>query len=248
MNDPKIGDAFGDILRACWAQGGEPGAVFEVIERDDGFIRAADASRYFVTPERGQLELRACERAAGRVLDIGCGAGRHAVVMGEAGLDVVGLDLSPGAVEVARDRGVPAHRGSADRPPDGLGTFDTFVMLGNNLGLLSSRERAPVVLTALARLARPGARLYGSGMDPYVTEEPAHLAYQEHNRQVGRMPGQLRLRVRHMILATDWFDYLLLSPGELAELVTGTPWSLRDVSVDGPNYLAELSVLETVTP
>jgi SAM-dependent methyltransferase len=236
-----VGDAFGEILRACWAAGGESGGAYEVIERDDGLIGVGDASRYFDPASRwGPLESRACERAAGRVLDVGCGAGRHAVVMAAAGLDVIGLDPSAGAVAVTRDRGVPAQLGSVTDPPYGLGTFDTFVMLGNNLGLLASRDRAPAVLSSLARLANPGARLYGGCLDPHATQDPAHIAYHQRNLELGRMPGQLQIRVRHKLLVTDWFDYLLVSPDELAGLVAGTPWALNDITVDGANYLAEL--------
>lgn len=178
----------------------------------------------------------------GRVLDAGCGGGRHAVLMAKAKGDpeIVGLDVSPGAVEVTRSRGISAHRGEITAPPAGIGTFDSVMLLGNNLGLLSSREQAPYILAALARLARPGARLYGTGTDPSATANPVHQAYNERNREHGRLPGQQRLRVRHQFIATDWFDYLLMAPDELADIVTTTAWDLHNVTTDGPNYLAEL--------
>lgn len=179
---PRPGDAFGEILRACWAKDAQTGAAFEVIERDDGFIGVSDASSYFAPPTPQDLDLRACERATGRVLDVGRGAGRHAVAMARAGLEVVGLDTSPGAVEVTKSRGVPAYLGSVADLPDVLGTFDSFVLLGNNLGLLDSTHRAPAVLAALTRLARPGARLYGTCIDPGGTDDPTHIAYHGRNR------------------------------------------------------------------
>lgn len=40
--------------------------------------------------------------APGRVLDVGCGPGRTTGLLRERGLDVIGIDLSPGMIEVAR--------------------------------------------------------------------------------------------------------------------------------------------------
>ena len=88
-------------------------------------------------------------------------------------VDVVGLDTSSGAVATACERGVVARLGNVARPDGGLGRFDTFLMLGNNLGLLGSADQAHEVLTNLARLARPGARLYGTTVDPDAVELPA---------------------------------------------------------------------------
>src|SRR5438477_10940820 len=42
----------------------------------------------------------------GPVLDLGCGAGRASLYFQDRGLEVTGLDSSPGAVEVSRLRGV----------------------------------------------------------------------------------------------------------------------------------------------
>src|SRR5699024_2439971 len=86
--------------------------------------------------------------------------------------------------------------------------YDTFLLLGNNLGLLEGPERAPVFLAALAALARPGARIIAQGADPYRTTGPVQTAYPRLNRERGRLGGQLRLRLRYRQLSTDWFDYL----------------------------------------
>ncbi|MEU0236283.1 class I SAM-dependent methyltransferase [Nocardiopsis sp. NPDC006198] len=160
--------------------------------------------------------------AGGRVLDVGVGTGRHALALQASGKDVVGLDPSPGAVEVARQRGVDARLGSIAAPPADIGRFDALLLLGNNLGLLQGPERAPEVLAHLASLARPGALLIGTGMDP-STADADHRAYQERNRRAGRLPGQIRMRNRQGVLATDWFDYLLAGVDDLRALVRRSP-------------------------
>jgi SAM-dependent methyltransferase len=197
VEDPVVDDAFGAALRACYEADVRPGVVFE-IERDDEFISFEDAARYFApTEDWSTLERQACEEFTGRVLDLGCGAGRHASVLTAAGLDGIGVDTSPGAVEVARSRGVDAQLGSASTLPAGIAAVDTVALFGNNVRLLGTRLQAPIVLAELARVAAPGARVLASGIDPYATTNPVHIAYHDRNRQRGRMPGQLRLRVRH---------------------------------------------------
>jgi SAM-dependent methyltransferase len=244
VDGPVPGDAFGQALARCWASGIQPGQAFEVIERDDGYLGVGDAARYFASPEDwSPAERQAVWRASGRILDIGCGAGRHAVVLRDGGHDVTGLELSPGAAGVARDRGIRVVEGSIVAPPSGLGRFDTLLLLGNNLGLLGSATTAGRVLTNLADLAAPDARVIGIGMDPYQTTVVEHLAYHELNRHRGRYPGQIRMRVRDGVVATDWFDYLFLSPDEFVALVAESRWKVDHIDTeDGPNYLAVLSL------
>src|SRR5439155_545816 len=77
---------------------------------------------------------------SGRVLDVGCGGGCVCLHLQERGQDVVGIDVSPGAIEVCRRRGVRDVRLlSIDDVDHSLGQFDTVVMLGNNIGLLGGR-------------------------------------------------------------------------------------------------------------
>ena len=81
----------------------------------------------------------------------------------------------------------------------------------------------------LWRLRPLADRIVAGSNDPYATEDPARLAYQERNRKRGRMPGQLRLRVRYRGLIGPWFDYLIVSPDEMATILEGTQWRIRRV-------------------
>ncbi|WP_428962645.1 class I SAM-dependent methyltransferase [Micromonospora fluostatini] len=254
MTEPRIGDVYGEVLRDALAVatgigprplvGGRlPRPVIEIIERDDGLINGAPAAHYLDPPADWQpYDHRAVDRVRGATLDVGVGAGRIALLLQDRGVPVTGLDTSPGALAVARRRGVRdlVHATVDDHVADGR-RYDTFLLLGNNLGLFEGRERAPALLAALAALARPGAQIIAHGTDPYGTTDPVHTGYHERNRRRGRLGGQLRLRLRYRELATHWFDYLVCSPEEFAALVHGSPWRLTDLDTrDAPYYLATL--------
>lgn len=223
-----------------------------IVEREDGHINPASLSMYFADyPEWPAVDIRMQEFVHGRVLDVGCGAGRHALHLQDIGFDVVGMDRSSIAVEVAKQRGVrQAYAASFDEflaggGPD-LGVFDSIIMMGHNIGLLHGFDEGRKMLKQLARITSPDARIIGTSRAAGRTDDPDHLAYQEKNRERGRMPGQLSLRVRHRTLASDWMDYLILSEDELRQLVEGTGWRLEttiegDGGFGGTSYLAVLS-------
>jgi hypothetical protein len=65
-----------------------------------------------------------------------------------------------------------------------------------------------------------------------------HLRYQDENVHRGRLPGQIRIRVRHRDASTPWFDYLMVSPGELERLLDGTGWRLSRTLDSDDTYIA----------
>ena len=163
----------------------------------------------------------------GRVLDVGAGAGRVSFHLQERGHDVVAIDVSPGAIDVCKRRGVRDARVMRFEDVDAsLGPIDTVVMFGNNFGLFAGPRKAATMLRRLHRLTTERGRIVAESRGVYDTDDPDHLAYHELNRRRGRMAGQLRLRVRHRLLATPWFDYLIVSQDEMRDLVAGSGWEI----------------------
>ena len=95
-----------------------------------------------------------------RVLDAGCGTGRVAIELARRGYDVVGVDLDPSMLSVARDtapalRWVEADLATAE-PPDG--PYDAVVLAGNVMIFLAPGTEPDVVRHVVGAL-RPGGLL-----------------------------------------------------------------------------------------
>lgn len=223
-----IGDAFGRALLAHHR--GEDGT--HLVVRDDGYRHVADADRYFGDlASWSEAEAAAFERVQGRVLDIGGGAGRVALAAAERGLEARSIDTSPGAVEVARMRGADAE--VATIYTLSAGEWDTVILFGSNLGLMRDADEAPRFLSEVRSRVTTDAVLLASSRDPVRTDNEHHLAYHAANVANGKMPGQVTIRVEFDGVATDWFDWLYVSPDELRAILPGTGWVLVDSYDEG---------------
>ena len=233
-------DAYGEELKSFVRNGHQT----EVVERDDGYIDANNGIPLYFAPysEWRDLDKKAIALALGRVLDVGCGAGRISLHLQSTGHEVVAIDNSPGAIEVSIDRGVRDARVlSFAQVNKSVGRLDSLVLFGNNFGLFANYRRARWLLRRLKGIVTPSGRIIAEVVDPYGTDNPDHLAYQQRNRERGRMGGQLRIRIRHRRIIGNWFDYLFVSKQELESIVDGTGWRLAEtLEDDGVRYFALL--------
>lgn len=232
-NDDAFGHAFWDHYHR--------GQAVLVVERDDGYLDTHDAGAYFAPYDAwSPIQRDAMTYCSGRILDVGCGAGRHALYLQAHGHDVLGIDNSPLAIEVCRLRGVQR---TDVRSVDALGyaaaSFDTIVMLGNNFGLLGRVSQARRLLQERYALTSDAGRIVADTRNPYQTDDPDHLAYQARNRARGRMSGLITLRVRYRRYATPYIDLLMVSQDEMRTLLDGTGWALTDTrEAERGSYLA----------
>ena len=163
----------------------------------------------------------------GRVIDIGAGAGRHSLEAQNRGLEAVAIDISPGAVEVCRRRGVrDARLLHLEEIDESLGTFDTALLLCGNFGLAGGEEDTLALLHRLHARTGPDGRIVLDTVNPHEENDAADLAYIVHNRERGRMPGQVTIRIRYGELVTPWFELVCVSPAELHDLLAGTGWRM----------------------
>lgn len=97
----------------------------------------------------------------GEILDVGCGWGRHALLLAEAGLRVTGVDISPAALAEAAsastEMGLSVRWEERDMRALGFdGEFDAALSLFSSLGYFLSDQEDLTVLQGIHRALRPG--------------------------------------------------------------------------------------------
>lgn len=226
-------DAFGRAL-LDWTRGG---IDLEMYERDDGFIEAGPGPELYLAEARRwpSVERRSMRLVRGRVLDVGCGAGRVALHLQQRGVEVVGADASALAIRAAARHGV-RHTWCASVRTIGrrIGEFDTVVLFGNNFGIFGSPDRVRAGYARWARWTRPGTRILTESTDPAGYAPAFDAAYRRRNVERGRLAGEARLRIRYHDLATPWFSWLFVSPRDMEQLLAGTGWRIARLLVDEP--------------
>jgi SAM-dependent methyltransferase len=165
-----ISDPMGEALEAYI--NGNSNATIKVISNitEDDVISVDYLFRSF--DKMPELEQQALKQCKGRVLDIGAGAGSHALWLQENGLDANAFDISPKAVAVMKSRGL-RNSFEADfwqfKPSE---KYDTILLLMNGVGLAGTLDKLPEFLNLLKSWLKPGGQVLLESSDIlYMFEE-----------------------------------------------------------------------------
>ncbi len=120
--------------------------------------------------EMPKLEQKALQMVKGKTLDVGCGAGSHSLYLQEKGFDIKAIDVSKGAVEVAKLRCV-----TNVELKDILNEteqFDTILLLMNGTGIFQEISQVSKYLTHIKSLLTVGGQLLIDSSDiKYMYED-----------------------------------------------------------------------------
>lgn len=105
-------------------------------------------------PSIEQEALKACK---GTTLDVGCGSGSHSIWLQNKGIKVKGIDISEGAIKVARSRGL--INCECLSLLDEIERFDTIILLMNGSGIFKELHQVTDHLKHLKSLLNPGGQI-----------------------------------------------------------------------------------------
>ena len=186
-----------------------------------------------------------------RVLDVGCGPGRHSFLLAERGVTVHGIDISHRFIDLARSN---APAGATFERMDARSLafdaeFDVVICLCQGaFGLMTANGHDATVLAGMSRAVRPGGRVALSAFSSYFvirhwpeTEFDAATGINHEHTEIRNEAGEA--------VATDMWtgcytprELTLLSEGsglrvDSISSVEPGAYSLAPPSVDSPEFL-----------
>ncbi|MBA4746057.1 methyltransferase domain-containing protein [Muricauda sp. TY007] len=127
--------------------------------------------------EMPKIEQKALQLARGKVLDIGAGAGSHALYLQNKGFDVTALDNSEGCIAVCKERGIRSTVVS-DVLDYANERYDTLLLLMNGIGLAGKLNNLSRFLLHLASLLQPNGQILLDSSDiVYMFEQDEDGGY-----------------------------------------------------------------------
>lgn len=190
-------------------------------------------------PAWEQLALSHCR---GRVLDAGAGAGAHALALQQRGYDVVAIDLSAGAAEIMKERGVK-NAFCKDFFQLSEAGFDTLLLLMNGAGMAGDLQGLRKLLNHARTLLNPGGQILLESTDLiylFEEEDGSYLLPMREN-YYGEVFYQLEYKGRK----GKPFPWLFVDPDNLAEAAEKEGFSMELLFVgETNNFLARLALEE----
>jgi SAM-dependent methyltransferase len=213
--------------------------------RADGVTFAIDTEEYFtLTGALATLDAIALERCRGRVLDVGAGAGRHALALQARGHEVVAIDLSPIAVALCRERGVADARvfdvmqldTNEAHAAETLGRFDTLLFGMQTIGVAGGVGTLGRLLGRLASVLAPGGELI---VDSSALREP----WEGDDSDTTPRRGEIVLSTRYRGWRGEPFPWLYLSEQDLHSVAREAGFEMETLGrVPSGEFLAALRV------
>lgn len=199
----KNKDIFGKAIKAFYEENDETDILVHSPHFEDDIIPVKYLFREFEempAPEKAALEL-----CRGKVLDVGCGAGSHALhLQNKMNLECLAIDTSPGAIGIAKKRGIV--NAECENFFDLKNKkFDTILLLMNGSGIIGKLKKLKQFFEhSRSLLKEDGLILMDSSDLIYLYEEdevPSHEYY-----------GELSFQISYKNSYSEVFDWLYIDP------------------------------------
>lgn len=235
-NEKKYGDPIGFAIQEYVKKKKPEDIIVSSDICDDDIIPIEVLFRNF--EEMPEIEKQAMARVKGKVLDVGAGAGVHAMHLQDMGFKVDAIDVSEGAVNYMKSAGLNASKTNFYSIKDKK--YDTILMLMNGIGIagkLSNLERT--LLHAKGLLNKGGKILCDSSDIRYLYEDEDGSLWIDLNTEYY---GNFRFQMKYKKEKGPWFDWLYVDFDNLFQAAKKVGLKAIRVLEDNDHYLAELTL------
>ncbi|CAH0535274.1 hypothetical protein VST7929_02902 [Vibrio stylophorae] len=213
-------DCFGQALLAY--EYGMKDAHLQV--ESEGGISMLPVALFFRDSEYYELDRIALAHCKGKILDMGAGAGIHSLKLQQTGANVTAMDVSLGACEVMKKRGVKRVMHGDLFHLSTSCHFDTWILLGRSIGAVGSIDGFKQFLKMASKQLNPRGRIVFNSVDPGQMHRQRWMQFSFSDAQDKRTP---------------WFDIHFRQVEVIAKQY-GFEACCLHLEADG-NYLAQLT-------
>lgn len=164
----------------------------------------------------------------GKILDVGAGAGAHAIVLQKQSKDVTALDRSENCCKAMQLQGVQKILQRDFFQLEENEKFDTLLFMMNGFGLAGTLEGLDLFFQKCKTLLRPGGRIIGESADILYMfedeeEEGAYLVNLN-----GDYYGEVQYRMHYKNEHSEEFSWLYISVDLLTEAAERAGFEVLD--------------------
>jgi len=184
-----------------------------------------------------EMELIALQYCKGSTLDVGAGAGSHALLLQEKNVPVTALEISPLAVALIKKRGVKhiVLQNIFDYTGE---RFDTILMLMNGIGLCATISGLHRLLQHAKTLLQPNGQLLFDSSD-------VGYLYRKKPRPLDRYYGEINFKYEYKKQKTPWFSWLYVDQQTLTGIALQEGFKTEVLFEDDHDqYLVRLTLLQ----
>lgn len=187
--------------------------------------------------EMPELEQIALKKSSGKVLEIGAGAGVHALELIKKGLDVTAIEISVGAVEYLKSKNINAIH--SDFFKFNEGKYDTIISLMNGLGIAGTLSNLEKTLNHCKSLLNPDGKIICDSSDiRYLYEDEDGSLWVDLNTEYY---GNFRFQMKYKDQIGPWFDWLYVDFDNLFKVAKKCGLKATRIYEKDDHYLAEIT-------
>lgn len=232
-------DIFGKAIKDFYNKEYTEDIIVQANDFDDDHIPIPYLFRAYT--EMPEIEQKALELSYGKVLDVGCGAGSHSLFLqNEQKLDVKAIDISEGAIEICKKRGVQ-HVMAQDIYDHNDATYDTVLFLMNGSGIIGTLDRIDRFFTHIKTLLAPGGQILMDSSDiSYLFQDEDGSFWVDAS---AGYYGEMQYKLKYKKQESEWFDWLYIDYNTLQNAANANGL-LSELVFEGGNndYLARFTL------
>lgn len=183
-------------------------------------------------PDQELIALALCD---GKVLDIGAGAGSHALYLQERNMNVSALEVSKNACKIMKLRGVKSVI-EGDIFSYSKEKYDTLLFLMNGIGLAESIDGLKKLLTHCKSLLNPGGQLLFDSSD-------IAYYYNDGIEKPDHYYGEIKFQYEYKGQMGKPFGWIYIDQKELIKIGNENGWVVQILDEDDHyQYLARMEL------